>query len=184
MKLFIPLIVLLGGSLPLMAQTAPKVEVTVVPNAATPADAKPDDPRVPDAYAIEGNFEKVLVLRVKHGADLLKGLETMVKEKGIKNGVILSGIGSLRGYHVHQVNNRDFPTSNVFTKALTQGCDLVGMNGYIVNGVLHAHMTLGTGEKAIAGHLEPGTQVFTYAIVTVGVMNGTDLSKVDDKTYR
>ena len=62
--------------------------------------------------------------------------------------------------------------------------DLVGMNGYVVNGVVHAHMTLGTGDKAIAGHLEPGTEVFTYVIVTVGVMNGTDLGKVDDKTYR
>ena len=173
---------LLAASLPLAAQ--PLVEVTVVPNKATPADLKADDPKVPDAYAIEGNFEKVLVLRVKHGADLLKGLESLVKEKGIKNGVILSGIGSLRGYHVHQVNNRDLPTSNIFTKALTTPCDLVGMNGYVVNGVLHAHMTLGTGEKAIAGHLEPGTQVYTYAIVTIGVMNGTDLSKVDDKTYR
>jgi predicted DNA-binding protein with PD1-like motif len=165
---------------PLTAQA----QVTVVPNKATPADTKPDDPNVPEAYAIEGQFEKVLVLRMKHGADLLAGLQSLVKQKGIKNGVILSGIGSLRGYHVHQVNNRDFPTSNVFTKALTTPCDLVGMNGYIVNGVLHAHMTLGTGEKAIAGHLEPGTQVFTYAIVTVGVMNGTDLSKIDDKTYR
>jgi predicted DNA-binding protein with PD1-like motif len=126
----------------------------------------------------------VVVLRFKFRTDLLKGLEQMVKQHNIKNGVILSGIGSLRGYHVHQVNNRDLPTSNVFTKALTTPADLVGMNGYIVNGVLHAHMTLGTGEKAIAGHLEPGTQVFTYAIVTVGVMNGTDLSRVDDKTYR
>jgi predicted DNA-binding protein with PD1-like motif len=179
MKLSLLALVLLLAT-PALAQT----EVKIVPNKATPADTKPDDPKVPDAYAIEGNFEKVLVLRMKHGADLLKGLETLVKQKGIKNGVILSGIGSLRGYHVHQINNRDFPTSNVFTKALTTGCDLVGMNGYIVNGVTHAHMTLGTGEKAIAGHLEAGTQVFTYAIVTVGVMNGTDLSKIDDKTYR
>jgi predicted DNA-binding protein with PD1-like motif len=174
----------LGVLLAALSPLAAQAQVTVVPNKATPADTKPDDPKVPDAYAIEGQFEKVLVLRVKHGADLLAGLEGLVKQKGIKNGVILSGIGSLRGYHVHQVNNRDFPTSNVFTKALTTPCDLVGMNGYVVNGVLHAHMTLGTGEKAIAGHLEPGTQVFTYAIVTIGVMNGTDLSRIDDKTYR
>jgi len=116
--------------------------------------------------------------------DLLHGIEAMVKKEGIKNGVILAGIGSLRGYHVHQINNRDFPTRNIFTKALDTPCDLVGMNGYVVNGVVHAHMSLGTGEKAINGHLEPGTEVFTYAIVTIGVMNGTDLSKVDDKGYR
>jgi hypothetical protein len=37
---------------------------------------------------------------------------------------------------------------------------------------------------AIPGHLEPGTEVFTSAIFMVGVMNGTDLSRVGDKTYR
>jgi uncharacterized protein len=108
----------------------------------------------------------------------------MAKKEGIKNGVILSGIGSLRGYHVHQVNNRDFPTSNIFTKMPNTPTDLVGMNGYVVNGAVHAHVILGTGEKAIAGHLEPGTEVFTYAIVTIGVLKDADLGKVDDKTYR
>ena len=37
--------------------------------------------------------------------------------------------------------------------------------------------------KAIAGHLEPGTEVFTYAIVTIGVLDA-DLKGVDDKAYR
>lgn len=159
-------------------------ETRIVRTPAVPADSKPNDPSVPDAYAINGAFERVVVIRVKFKADLLRGIEEMVKKEGIRNGVILSGIGSLRGYHVHQVNNRDFPTSNIFTKMSDTPADLVGMNGYVVNGVVHAHMTLGTGDKAIAGHLEPGTEVFTYAIVTIGVMNGTDLGKVDDKSYR
>jgi len=84
---------------------------------------------------------------------------------------------------VHQINNRDFPTSNIFTNEPNTPCGLVGMNGYIVHGVIHAHMTLGTGEKAIAGHLEPGTEVFTYAIITVGVID-KDLGRIDDKSYR
>ena len=58
------------------------------------------------------------------------------------------------------------------------------MNGYVINGKVHAHMVLGTPDKAIAGHLEPGTEVFTFAIVTIGVMSDTDLSRVDDKSYR
>jgi predicted DNA-binding protein with PD1-like motif len=179
MKFAIPLmLVLLALPAPLCAQ------VSVVQNPATPADGKPNDSAVPDAYALNGQFDRVVVMRMKFKTDLLHGLEQMVKQEKIRNGVILSGIGSLRGYHVHQINNRDFPTRNIFTKALDTPCDLVSMNGYIVNGVIHAHMTLGTGEKTIAGHLEPGTEVFTYAIVTVGVMNGTDLGKVDDKTYR
>lgn len=175
----------LPTALVLLLLAAPAyAQVQVIQNPTTPADSKPNDPSVPDAYALSGQFERVVVLRMKNKSDLLRGLEDMVKQQGIKNGVILSGIGSLRGYHVHQINNRDFPTRNVFTKALDTPCDLVGMNGYVVNGVVHAHMMLGTGEKAINGHLEPGTEVFTYAIVTIGVMNGTDLSRIDDKSYR
>jgi predicted DNA-binding protein with PD1-like motif len=178
MKLSLPLALLL-----LATPASAQVVQEVIRNPATPADARPNDPAVPDAYAINGQFERVTVLRVKSGADLLAGIEKLVKEQHIQNGVILSGIGSLRGFHVHQINNRDFPTSNIFTNEPNTPCDLVGMNGYIVHGAVHAHMTLGTGSRAIAGHLEPGTQVFTYAIVTVGVFNG-DLGKVDDKTYR
>jgi uncharacterized protein len=179
MKFTLPMLLfLLAAPTPLLA------DVQVIQNPATPADSKPNDPAVPDAYTLSGQFDRIVVIRVKSRTDLLHGIEQMVKQEHIRNGVILSGIGSLRGYHVHQINNRDFPTRNIFTNEPNTPCDLVGMNGYVVNGVVHAHMTLGTGEKAIAGHLEPGTEVFTYAIVTVGVMNGTDLGKVDDKTYR
>lgn len=175
----------LPAALVILLLAAPaSAQVSVVQNPTTPADSKANDPSVPDAYTISGQFDRIVVIRVKNKVDLLHGIEDMVKKEHIQNGVILAGIGSLRGYHVHQINNRDFPTRNIFTKALTTPCDLVGMNGYIVNGVVHAHMSLGTGEKAINGHLEPGTEVFTYAIVTIGVMNGTDLSKIDDKGYR
>jgi predicted DNA-binding protein with PD1-like motif len=151
--------------------------------APTPADTKPNNSGVPDAYAITGHFDRIVVMRMKFKTDVLHGMEKLVKQEHIQNGVILSGIGSLRGFHVHQINNRDFPTSNIFTNEPNTPCDLVSMNGYIVHGVIHAHMTLGTGEKAFAGHLEPGTEVFTYAIITVGVID-KDLGRIDDKTYR
>ena len=150
-----------------------------------PADAAKENSRaVPDGYAITGHFDRVVVLRFKYKTDLLACMERMVKQEHIQNGVILSGIGALRGYHVHQVNNRTMPVQEIYEKNPTQPVDLVSMNGYIVNGRIHAHMTLGTADRAIAGHLEPGNEVFTFAIVTIGVMNDADLGKVDDKTYR
>jgi predicted DNA-binding protein with PD1-like motif len=90
----------------------------------------------------------------------------------------------VRGYEVHQVSNRDFPSKDTFEKNPTAPADLVSMNGYVINGKVHAHLTLATPDKVIAGHLEPGTEVFTFAIVTIGVMSDTDLGRVDDKTYR
>lgn len=148
-------------------------------------DAKANSSEVPDVYAISGQFERVVVLRFKYQADLLAGMEKMVKQHKIKNAVILSGIGSVRNWHVHSVSNRTFPSKNIFLKDPSEPADIISINGYVIDGRLHPHMTLTTGEKAFGGHIEPGNSVFTFAIVTLGVFgDGVDLSKVDDKTYR
>jgi uncharacterized protein len=154
--------------------------------AANPADdAKGLSEKVPDVYAIPTQFERVLILRFKFGADLLAGMEKMVKQEKIKNAVILSGAGSVRGYQLHQVSNRDFPSKNMFVTNPTAPADLISMNGYIIDGKIHAHVTLANPEKAFGGHLEPGTTVFTFGIVTLGVLkDGADFSHLDDKSYR
>jgi predicted DNA-binding protein with PD1-like motif len=158
----------------------------IVNSAPTPeGDAKPNSDKVPDVYAISGRFERVVILRFKFDADLLAGIEKMVKQEKIRNAVILSAAGSVRGYQVHQVSNRTFPSKNMFVKDPTAPADLIGMNGYVIDGKIHAHVTLANPEKAFGGHLEPGTTVFTFAIVTLGVLDDSvDLRKVDDKTYR
>jgi predicted DNA-binding protein with PD1-like motif len=147
-------------------------------------DARPNSDQVPDAYAITGHFDRIVVLRMKYKTDLLAGLQKMVKQEHIQNGVILSAVGSMRGYQVHQVTNRTLPTEITYEKNPTQPADLVSMNGYVIDGRLHPHITLATPDKVIAGHLEPGTEVFTFAIVTIGVMNDADLRQVDDTNYR
>ena len=158
----------------------------IVNAAPTPeGDTKPNSDKVPDVYALTGNFDRVLVLRFKFGVDLLDGIKKMVKQEKIRNAVILAAAGSVRNYQVHQVSNREFPSKNMFVKDPTAPADLIGMNGYIINGAIHAHITLANPDKAFGGHLEPGTNVFTFAIVTIGVLNDSvDLSRVDDKTYR
>ena len=159
---------------------------TEVTKATTPFDdAKPNSDKVPEAYAVSGQFERVLVVRVKYEADLLAGIEKMVKEHKVRNAVILSGIGSVKGYHIHVVSNRTFPSKNIFTKDPVASADITGMNGYVIDGRVHAHLTLADRDKAFGGHLEPETKVFTFAIVTLGVLrDGADLSRVDDKTHR
>jgi predicted DNA-binding protein with PD1-like motif len=147
-------------------------------------DTKANSAAVPDAYALVGNFDRIVVIRLKYKANLLDGMNKVVKEQHIQNGVILSAAGSLRGYEIHTVSNRDMPSEDTFVKNPTQPADLVSMNGYVINGRIHAHMTIATPDRVIAGHVEEGNEVFTFAIVTIGVMNGTDFSKLDDKTYR
>jgi predicted DNA-binding protein with PD1-like motif len=148
-------------------------------------DSKENSDDVPDAYGIIGEFDEILVARFKYKADLLVGLDSIVKKHNIKNAVILSGIGSVRGYHIHQVNNRTFPSKNIYVKDPTAPADLISTNGYIINGKVHAHITLANPDKSFGGHLEYGTEVFTFAILTIGVLNDeADLELVDKKHYR
>jgi uncharacterized protein len=167
----------------LVAQQTRKEIVRASPN--PDDDTKPNSDKVPEVYGIAGEFKRVIVLRFKFDTDLLAGMEKMVRQEKIKNGVILSGIGSVRGYHIHQVSNRTFPSKNTFIKDPTAHADIIGMNGYVIDGKLHPHMTLADADKSFGGHLEPDTKVFTFAIVTIGVLSEeADLSRVDDKTYR
>jgi predicted DNA-binding protein with PD1-like motif len=157
-------------------------EITVNPSA---ADSRPNSDQVPSAFAIGTQFERVLILRFKYDTELLSGLQRMIEENKVRNGVILAGAGSVRGYQIHQVSNRTLPSKNMFVKDPTAPADIAGMNGYILNGKLHAHITLANPDRAFGGHLEPGTTVFTFAIVTVGVLpDSLDIGRLDDKNYR
>ncbi len=155
-------------------------------NVTTPEqDSKANSDKVPDVYALTGQFDRVVVLRFKNKADLLAGMELMVKQEKIRNGVILSGIGSVTGYQYHTVSNSTFPSKDIYVKNPADPADITSVNGYIIDGRVHAHITLANPDKVFGGHLEPGTSVFTFAAVTIGVFkDGIDLSHVDDKNYR
>jgi uncharacterized protein len=181
MKKLLPIIMLVAaGTLPAQRTVKEITKPTTVED-----DSKSNSDKVPDVYAISGQLQRVVVLRFKYQADLLAGIEKMVKEQNIKHAVFLSGIGSVRNYHIHSVSNREFPSKNVFIKDPTAPADIISINGYVIGGRVHAHMTLADEEKAFGGHIEPQNSVFTFAIITLGVFNDeVDLSKVDDKTYR
>ena len=139
----------------------------------------------PDWQSVTGQFERIVILRFKHETDLLAGLERMVKQEKILNAAILAGTGSVRNYHFHVVSNRTFPSTNIFVRDTTAPADIVSMNGYVIDGRVHTHISMTDSNKAFGGHLERGTNVFTFAIVTMGVFKeGVDLSRIDDKTYR
>jgi uncharacterized protein len=152
---------------------------------ATIFDSRPNSDSVPDVYSVTGQFERIVVVRLKFKTDLLSGLEKAVKDGGINNAVILAGTGSATSYHYHVISNMGFPTSNIFVKNTRTPADIVNMNGYVINGRVHAHATFSNHERAFGGHLETGTTVFTFAIVTLGVFgNNVDLGRIDDKNYR
>jgi predicted DNA-binding protein with PD1-like motif len=173
----------LASSLALPGQETRHV---VVHSSGNPAiDHKPNSPDVPDVLAVSGHFQRVVLLRFKFDTDLLAGLQKMIAQQHIKNAVILSAFGSVRGYQVHQVANRDMPVKDMFIKNPTAPADIIGMSGMVMGGRIHPHITLATAGRAFGGHLEPDTHVFTFAVVTLGVLEDSlDMTRFDDSTYR
>jgi predicted DNA-binding protein with PD1-like motif len=139
---------------------------------------------VPDFYNTDVSFERYFVTRMKHKKDILEGLNEIVKAEKIKNAVIITGIGSVTNYHIHVVDNKTFPSKNVFIKRDIP-MDVTNMTGYIIDGRVHCHITLSDENMAIGGHLEPGTNVFTFCVITIGILNEeSSLKRFDDKTLR
>ncbi len=134
----------------------------------------------PEVYTVSGDFTRIVVVRIKRGMDLLDGLKQAVAREKIRNAAILSGVGSLTSYHVHAVSNTTLPAQNIFYKG--QGPqDLLNVNGYVMEGRIHAHIVFSDNQKGLGGHLEPGTTVFTFAIITLGVLpDGADLTRFDE----
>jgi hypothetical protein len=139
---------------------------------------------VPEVVTVPSEIKRLVLVRFKYNTDLLKGLQQAVKDEKIKNGVILSGVGSVTRYHVHAVSNTTLPAKLAYTQR-EGAMDLIAVNGYVLGGRIHAHITMTDDQKAFGGHLHEGTSVFTFAIVTLGVLDDNlDLSRFDDSTWR
>jgi len=150
--------------------------------AALPAFAADQSP--PDVFTVTSEIKRVVLVRMKYNTDLLGGLQRAVNSEKIKNAVILSGVGSVTRYHVHAVNSTTLPAKLAYTERAAP-MDLIAVNGYVLNGRIHAHITMTDDQKAFGGHLHEGTTVFTFAIVTLGILDDhADLTRFDDPNWR
>jgi uncharacterized protein len=137
----------------------------------------------PELKTITTGFERIEVIHMKPGTDMLEGLKKAVKDGNIKNGVILSGIGSVTDYHYHVVSDKNLPPAEEFPKASVP-MDLVSVQGYILNGRVHAHIALSDENSVVGGHLESGTKALTFFIITIGILpDSLDLEKFDNYKF-
>lgn len=125
-----------------------------------------------------GQVKRVYVWRFDMGRDLLQELNAAVQRAGIHHGTIVAGIGSLVTYHVHVVGEKKRPIPNLYMQG-AGGYDLVAMQGYIIAGRVHAHITIASEADTIGGHLEPGCEIYTFAIVTVAELESIALDDFD-----
>ena len=121
---------------------------------------------------------RFVALRLDPGEDVLLSLRAAVVERDIRNAAILSGVGSLDRFHFHVVKTTNMPPGNTFIRG-DGPFDILTINGLVVNGEVHAHITFSNTELAIGGHLEEGCRVLTFAVVVMAEALDVDLTGWD-----
>ncbi len=123
-------------------------------------------------------LDRLILIRVEPGEDLLDALQRAVDEKRVRNGTFVSGAGSLSAYHFHVVSSTELPPENAFIKG--EGAyDILAVTGFVLDGRVHAHITFSDDKVAMGGHLEPGCTVLTFAMVALAETAGVDMADWD-----
>ncbi|MBN2536185.1 MAG: DNA-binding protein [Spirochaetales bacterium] len=115
---------------------------------------------------------KIYTIGFEPGDMLLEKLEKAIKENNIRNGAVISGIGTLKRCRMHYVTHTGFPPKDViFT--LEKPLELLSINGLIIEGKPHLHIVVSRGkEKTRGGHLESGSEVLYLAEVAIMEFEG------------
>ena len=121
---------------------------------------------------------RFIALRLDPGEDILLALRSAVRDCGIGNAAILSGVGSLDRYHFHVVETTNMPPGNTFVRG--EGpYDILTVTGLVVGGEVHAHITFSDTETALGGHLEEGCRVLTFAVIVLAEAQDADFTGWD-----
>lgn len=121
------------------------------------------------------NIEKVHIVRIDPGEDVLQALRKFLAESGLTQAVVLGGYGTLTTYHIHWVGHTRIPTRVLYGEG-EGGIEILAMNGLVVDGKPHIHITLSSTVGAFGGHLEEGCTAYVLCEIYFGEVSGPKLS--------
>jgi hypothetical protein len=116
------------------------------------------------------------ILRVDPGEDVLVSVKTFLAESGVRQAVVLGGYGTLARHRIHWVRNNKIPASDIIGEG-EGGIEILSMNGLVVEGQPHIHVTLSTTAGAYGGHLEEGCIAYVLCEVFFAEVEGLDLRR-------
>ena len=116
---------------------------------------------------ISGRGEMVChCIRLKRGEDLLDSIKKLCKQKDIKAGVVLSGVGCISSGRVRDA-------SGVRIREIAEHCEIVSLNGTVSAVRCHVHIALSKEDlTTIGGHLCSGCIVNTTCELVIGELPG------------
>jgi len=139
--------------------------------ACVPAAAQGPEPRLFPAAQVQEVYRVLL----DRDALLLESINSVIKQKDIRDGEVLVTAGSVQECTFHYVGSTDKLPKNVY-KTVKGPYEILNAGGIIADGEPHIHITLSTeGMSVMGGHLEKGCRVLYLAEVTVLKYSGPSL---------
>ena len=123
---------------------------------------------------------ELVVIGFKPGELLLESIKEALRSQGIRNGAVVSGIGTFKTCTMHYVEHTGFPPRDHFY-TLNKPLELLSVSGLIADGEPHLHIAVSCGEDEVyGGHLEPGSEVLYLAEIAILVFNDLPLERQAD----
>ncbi|MFW6457257.1 MAG: PPC domain-containing DNA-binding protein [Planctomycetota bacterium] len=114
-----------------------------------------------------GELGRLVVVALDPHDMLLESIHKTINEENIDNGIVISGIGTLKNLRMHYIKHTDFPPDDEITN-IERPLELVSVSGIIADGEPHLHVVVSCGrDDTFAGHLEEGSEVAYLAEVAI-----------------
>ena len=123
---------------------------------------------------------EVIAIGLEPGEMLLESIKEAIEEYDIQNGVVVSGIGTLKTCRLHHITHSNFPSTNEFY-TLEKPLELVSVSGAVADGEPHLHVVISyKEEKVYSGHLEENSEVLYLAEVIILKFNDMKMARYPD----
>lgn len=128
--------------------------------------------------AAAGAIKSVHRLGLRPGDLLLESVREFIREKDIRDGAVLTGIGSLSECQLHWPKKAAYPPENEF-RTFKGVLEITGIQGIIADGEPHLHISLAEhgDARTMGGHLEDGGKVLYLVELTIAEFAGTPMTR-------
>ena len=125
---------------------------------------------------------EIVVVRLAYGDLLIESLQEICRQHRIRDGVVLTGFGSLTDIVVSGAIGASFPPRKFYRRTRPQGVEILAMSGVIADYHVHCHVVLSDHRQAFGGHLERGCRVLSLAEIALMRVSGIKLARLVDAT--
>ncbi len=125
-------------------------------------------------------YGRYVMMHLSKGEGVLESIEKEIKRLEIQNGFVASGIGSARKIVFHRIaDTEDNPTNEYITE---EGPIEIGtIQGLIIDGEPHLHITWSAKDKTFTGHLEPGCEIqYLSEIIIIELLDVDLVRRLDE----